>query len=210
MTTTMPRSLRADAEDNRDRVLEAARDLFARDGLAAPMRAIAGRAGVATATLYRRFPTKQALVLEVFGHQLQACRGIVRQAVADPDPWRALCGVVERVLVLNAANQGFTDAFFSAYPGSFDLVAHRTEMLRDIAAIARRAVLAGRLRPDFAVADFTLVVLAGRGLSSTPDAERIAAARRFAALAIDGLRAADSNGPLPARARVVGSAVGLP
>lgn len=210
MTTTMPRSLRADAEDNRDRVLDAARELFARDGLAVPMRAIAGRAGVATATLYRRFPTKQALVQEVFAQQLQACTAIVRHAAGDPDPWRALCGIVEQVLVLNARSQGFTDAFFSAHPGAFDLVAHRAAMLHDIAGVARRAIEAGRLRPDFVLDDFTLVLLAGRGLVATPVGERVASARRFAALAIDGLRRADSNGALPDRPRVVASAVRLP
>ena len=203
MTTTMPRSLRADAQDNRDRVVEAARGLFARDGLEVPMRAIAEQAGVATATLYRRFPTKQALVLEVFAHQLRACRGIVRSAVGDPDPWRAFSGIVERVLVLNARNQGFTDAFFAAFPGAFDVAAHRTEILQDVGAIARRAIAAGRLRPDFALDDFTLVLLAGRGLVSAGADARVAAARRFAAIAVDGFRRGDSNSALPPRARVV-------
>jgi AcrR family transcriptional regulator len=210
MTSTMPRSLRADAEDNRDRVLEAAGELFAAGGLAVPMRVVAARAGVAAATLYRRFPTKQALVQEVFAHQLRDCRAIVERAAVDADPWRALCTVVEQVLVLNARNQGFIDAFFAAHPDAFDLAEHRAEMLAGIAAIARRAIAAGRLRPDFVLDDFTLVLLAGRGLATAPTGERVAAARRFAAIAIDGLRRADSNGRLPERVRITRTAVGLP
>ena len=61
MTEQLPQKLRSDAEDNRDRILESARVLFAREGLTVPMRAIARHAGVGPATLYRRFPTKQLL-----------------------------------------------------------------------------------------------------------------------------------------------------
>lgn len=208
MTTTMPRSLRVDAEDNRDRVLEAAGALFGDGGLTVPVRTIAARAGVATATLYRRFPTKRALVQEVFAHQVRACSGIVRDAAADPDPWRALRGVIERALVLHARNQRFTAAFLSAEPDAFDLVAHRTAMLRGIGAIARRAAATGRLRPDFVLDDVALLLLAGRGLATAPVDERVVAARRFAAIAVDGLRRAESNRPLPARAPVAGPIVG--
>lgn len=210
MTTAMPRSLRADADDNRARVLEAARELFAQEGLGVPMRSIAARAGVASATLYRRFPTKQLLVEAVFARQLRACSAIVRRAEEDPDPWRALGDAIEGVLVLNARNQGFIDAFFSAFPDSFDLAAHRARMLAGIADVAARAIEAGRLRPDFALDDFPLLVLAGRGLASTPLDDRVAAARRFAALAVDGLRRADTNGALPARPRLTGPVLRLP
>jgi AcrR family transcriptional regulator len=203
MTTAMPRSLRADAADNRDRVLEAARELFASADLSVPMHAIAARAGVATATLYRRFPTKRTLVEEVFAEQLRACTTLVLRAVEDPDPWRAFTGLIERVLVLNARNRGFVDAFLSAYPDAFDPGAHRSRMLAGIADVATRAIAAGRLRPDFAVADFVLVVLAGRGLTAAPVEDPVAASRRFAALAIDGLRRAEGDGALPARPRLV-------
>ena len=65
MTEPLTHALRADAQDNRDRILDAARAVFATEGLNVPMREIARRAGVGPATLYRRFPTKDALLVEL-------------------------------------------------------------------------------------------------------------------------------------------------
>jgi AcrR family transcriptional regulator len=207
MDTPPSHLLRSDARDNRDRVLEAARELFARSGLAVTMREIARHAGVGPATLYRRFPTKEALTLEAFLDELHACRRIVRDAADDPDPWRGFCSVVERITVLNAQNQGFTDAFLSAFPTAVDFPAHRAQMLRAMSGLARRAKTAGRLRQDFVIDDFVLVLLAGRGIATAQREDRTAAARRYAALAIDGFRAADSNGALPRGAHLAAAVV---
>ena len=155
------------------------------------MRQIARRAGVGPATLYRRFPTRQELVNEAFLREFRSCRAIVDEAVADPDPWRGLCTVIERITALNAQNQGFTEAFLSAYPGAVDLAAHRSEMLQKVGALTRRAQTAGALRPDFVIDDFLIVLMGGRGLAAIPAAARDGAARRYAALAIDAFRAPD-------------------
>jgi AcrR family transcriptional regulator len=79
----VPQMLRADAQENRDRVLEAARDLFGRQGLGVTMREVARLADVGPATLYRRFPTKKHLVDAAFADEVRACRGIVEDACAD-------------------------------------------------------------------------------------------------------------------------------
>ncbi|NUR26550.1 MAG: TetR/AcrR family transcriptional regulator [Catenulispora sp.] len=189
----MTHLLRVDARENRDRVLAAARELFAESGLEVTMRQIARRADVGPATLYRRFPTKRDLVLEAFEDELAECGSIVYDGAADPDPWRGFCDVVERVLLLNARNQGFTDAFMSAHPDVVDFAAHREELGRVVAAVIRRAQDAGRLRPDFAFDDFALILLAGRGLTAAPASTRDAAVRRFAAFVIDGLRTTDTQ-----------------
>lgn len=118
MPDRLPQKLRSDAKDNRDRILDAARALFSADGLEVPMREIARRAGVGPATLYRRFPTKQILVSEAFADQLHACRAIVDQGCADPDPWRGLCLVIEKICELHARDRGFTEAFLVGLPGS--------------------------------------------------------------------------------------------
>lgn len=209
MTEQMPH-LRSDARDNRDRVLAAARELFADSGLEVTMRRVARHAGVGPATLYRRFPTKQHLVLAAFADELHECRAIVHDGLADPDPWRGFCGILERSLVLNARNQGFTDAFLAAYPEAVDLAAHRRELAGAVAAVARRAQVAGALRTDFVFDDFTLVLLAGRGLSSAPAGSREAAARRLAALTVESLRTRTDNAPLPAPARVSATLVDGP
>jgi AcrR family transcriptional regulator len=183
------RDLRADAQENRDRVLAAARELFAADGLSVTMREVARRAGVGPATLYRRFPTKHDLMLAAFHDEMGVCGTIMRDAVADEDAWRGFCSVIERLTELNARNQGFAEAFLATYPDAIDLGAHRSQMLRDLSGLARRAQRSGHLRSDFTVDDFLVILLAGRGLTRAPAERRVGAARRLARLAIDGLRA---------------------
>lgn len=205
VTGTVPQSLRSDARENRDRVLDAARILFSERGIDVTMRAIARRAGVGPATLYRRFPTKQDLVDEAFAHELQACRAIVEDGCADDDPWRGFCSVIERISVLNASNQGFVDAFMADRPDAVAFRVHRESLLKSLAGLARRAKATGGLRRDFVIDDLVLVLMAGRGLSSTRPADRVVAARRFAALAVEAFRASDTNGRLPRRAAPLGS-----
>ena len=198
MPDSLPRLLRSDALDNRERVLAAARELFAAEGLGVTMRDIARRAGVGPATLYRRFPTKQDLVGEAFAEELRTCRDIVKRGAADPDAWRGFRSVILGLSELNARNQAFVEAFIIEFPGAFDFTAHRTELLHLLADLARRAQAAGELRRDFVLDDLVLVLLAARGLSSAPRGSRLEASRRFAALAIDGLRAGEHEHQLPA------------
>ncbi|TQL69735.1 TetR family transcriptional regulator [Nocardioides albertanoniae] len=199
MTETLPHDLRSDARNNRDRILEAARSLYAEHGLEVTMREVARRAGVGPATLYRRFPARQVLLEAVFADELRACGGIVEDGCADPDPWRGFTSVIERISVLNVGNQGFVDAFMSEQPRSESFAEHRRELLAKLAELAQRAQAAGRLRGDFVIDDLVLVLLAGRGLAATPSARSVAAARRFAALAIDAFRASETHRPLPGR-----------
>lgn len=196
MAERLTHLLRSDAKDNRERVLEAARSLFSERGLEVPMREIARHAEVGPATLYRRFPTKQALIDEAFADELKSCRRIVEDGCADPDPWRGFCSVIERLSVLNIRNQGFVDAFMSANPEAVMFSQHRAALLSLLAELAERAQLDGQLRHDFMIDDLVLVLLAGRGLSSTLPVTREAAARRFAALAIDAFREANTNSTL--------------
>src|SRR5437764_6527111 len=118
--------LRSDARDNRDRILDAARAVFATEGLNAPMREIARQAGVGPATLYRRFPTKELLVTEAFRDQMRACYAIVEEGLADPDPWHGFALVVEKLCELHARDQGFTAAFTSAFPHAMDFAEDRS------------------------------------------------------------------------------------
>ena len=186
MADRLTQKLRADARENRDRVVDAARALFAERGLDVPMREIARRAEVGPATLYRRFPTKQALIDEAFTGELQECTRIVRDGCADPDPWRGLSTVVVEITVLNSRNHGFVDAF----PGVVDLTEHRTAMVRALTGLCRRAQAAGALRKDFVLDDLILMFRTGRAI-------RPVAARRYAALALAAFRASDAAEPLP-------------
>jgi hypothetical protein len=104
--------------------------------------------------------------------------------------------------VLNARNRGFVDAFLSTNPQADAFTEHRETMLRMLTDLARRAQASGRLRRDFVINDLVLVLLAGRGLSTTPVVAREAVARRFAALAVDAFRASEANGSLPRAPRL--------
>ena len=202
MTGRLPHALRSDARDNRELILATARAVFAAEGLNVPMREIARRAGVGTATLYRRFLTKQILVTEAFSEQLGACHAIVDEGIADPDPWHGLCLVIEKICELHARNRGFTAAFVSAFPGAMDLSASRGYALRSVAELARRAANTGRLRPDFVLDDLILILMANNGIRAASPATAAAASRRFAALAIKALEGSPRAVEMSPRSRI--------
>jgi AcrR family transcriptional regulator len=202
VTVNLPRTLRSDARDNRELILDAARAVFAAEGLNVPLREVARRAGVGPATLYRHFPTKETLVTEAFGEQMGECHAIVADGLADPDPWHGLCQVIERVCELHARSRGFAVAFVSAYPSAVDFGTARRDALRSIAVLADRARDAGQLRADFVVDDLVLMLMANSGIRAGSPAAAVAASRRFAALAIQAFRAAPESAPLPPPARL--------
>ncbi|MEU3188184.1 helix-turn-helix domain-containing protein [Streptomyces sp. NPDC006923] len=206
MTDQVPHALRSDALDNRERILDAARALFSADGLDVPMREIARRAGVGPATLYRRFPTKQTLLGAAFADQLRACRDIVDEGCADPDPWRGLCLVIEKICELHARDRGFTEAFLSAFPGVADVAAGREHTVKAVAGLAQRAKAAGHLRSDFVLDDLILVLMANKGIHATSTATQVMASRRFAGLVIQAFEASPRHAPLPPAARLASAA----
>ncbi|MEU0051619.1 helix-turn-helix domain-containing protein [Streptomyces sp. NPDC006184] len=205
MAGHLPRTVRSDARDNRARILDAARAVFGEEGLSAPMREVARHAGVGPATLYRHFPTKQALIAQTFAEQRRACRTAVRDALTDSDPWHGFRSLIERICELHADSRGFADAFMAAFPEAMDFAADREQTLRAVGELARRAQETGRLRPGFVVDDLILMLKAHQGLQDTPRAARATASRRFAAYVIEAFRAAPETGapaPLPPAPRL--------
>ncbi|WP_199838835.1 TetR/AcrR family transcriptional regulator [Streptomyces lydicus] len=205
MTNHLPQSVRSDARDNRARILDAARAVFGEEGLSAPMREVARHAGVGPATLYRHFPTKQALFAETFAEQRRACHAAVRDALTDSNPWHGFRGLIERICELHAHSRGFADAFMTAFPEAMDFAADQERTLHAVGELARRAQNTGQLRPGFVVDDLVLMLKAHRGLQDTPRAARVTASRRFAAYMIEAFRAAPETGaptPLPPAPRL--------
>ncbi|MER5455211.1 helix-turn-helix domain-containing protein [Micromonospora sp. NPDC002389] len=186
--------LRADARQNRDRIVEVAGALFAERGLDVPMAAIARRAGVGVATLYRRFPTKESLVAEVFADQFAACVSVVDEALADPDPWRGFCTLVEKVCAMQAVDRGFSAAVVASLPHAIDLDRERERGLRGFAELVRRAKAAGRLRPDFSEDDLVLLLMANGGIVAHSADAALAASRRLVAYLLTSFA---GDGPLP-------------
>jgi hypothetical protein len=133
------------------------------------------------------------LATEAYSDQACACRAIVDEGLADPDPWRGFCLVIAKVCELHARNRGFAAAFRSAFPDAMDVTAARDYALNSVAELARRAKAAGRLRPDFVLDDLILMLMANGGIRATSPAARVAASRRFAALAIGAFQASAGN-----------------
>ncbi|WP_229905579.1 TetR/AcrR family transcriptional regulator [Lentzea cavernae] len=182
MTGNLTHNLRADAQDNRDRIMAVAREAFAAEGLDVPMRELARRAGVGPATLYRRFPTKEALVVEAFSEQMAACTAAVDEGLANSDPWQGFCHTVQEVCRLHVLDRGFAAAFTSAYPRAIDFASVRDMAFSSLGELIRRAKATGRLRADFSVDDVVLLLMASGGVrNGTP-----AIARRLARLFLEG------------------------
>src|SRR5580658_3290336 len=142
-----PRPLRADARDNRERLLDAARDLFIEYGPRASLDEIARRAGIGIATLYRRFPQRQALMHAVVLDALLRTAAEARQAAdEEPDPFGALVRYMHRVIAVRTA------AVIPALLGEISLddeeiMRAREAVSAPVEALVEAAHRAGTLRP---------------------------------------------------------------
>lgn len=188
--------MRADAERNRERILEAARAAFAHDGLSASTNEIARRAGVGVATLFRRFPTRDDLVAAVFADRMAAYVEATEQALADPDSWNGFCGYVESVCRMQADDRGFADVLTMTFPMMPALAEERRQAGEGLAELIRRAQDAGRLRKDFVHQDLPLVLMANAGVVNATREAAPEAWRRLVGYLLQSFEAR-AAGPLP-------------
>jgi AcrR family transcriptional regulator len=191
--------LRADAERNRQRLIEAARELFAERGLDVTLDEIARHAGVGTGTAYRRFPNKDALLEALMIDRFEQLRAIAQECLEDPDPWRGFAGYFERALALQARDRGFKDLLFSGRAGA-TLVQARQRLAPVVTKLVRRAVEAGVVRSDIGTSDVPIINIM---LNTVLDFGRDVDAdlyKRYLAIVLDGLRPqADGAEPLPVK-----------
>ncbi|WP_433626362.1 TetR/AcrR family transcriptional regulator [Nocardia sp. CA-120079] len=165
------RELRADAERNRERILAAARILFAREGLGVSMAAVAREAGVGKATLSRRFATREDLITAVFADRMDAYAAAVDTALADADPWRGFAGYVHAVCAMQAADRGFADVLTMTFPTAKPLEARRAQAYNGLLEVITRAQASGHLRPEFSDRDMVILLMANAGVvAATGDA----------------------------------------
>jgi AcrR family transcriptional regulator len=188
--------LRADAERNRERVLSAARQVFAEQGLDASTNEIARRAGVGVATLFRRFPTRDDLVGAVFADKMSAYAAAVDDALTDTDPWQGFCGFIERVCQMQADDRGFADVLTMTFPTAKALEEERDRTARALAALLDRAKATGRLRGDFAHQDVPLILMANAGVVTATRDAAPEAWRRLVGYLLQSF-AAEAARPLP-------------
>lgn len=182
------RPRRADALRNRERVIEAAAEVFAAKGMEAGIPEIAALAGVGKATVYRSFPSKEHLVAAVAVERLAWMTGRVTSALAEPDPGRAF----EAVLVEIAERQAEDGAVAGSLAADIhlpELEAARATTQAAFEALIDRARAAGALRPDATAADLR-VLFAGVSQVLRAEGERDPATwRRYGRLVADALRA---------------------
>src|SRR3954471_4967502 len=112
--STETKPLRRDAERNRQRIIEAARGVFAERGLAATLDDVAAAAGVGVGTVYRRFPNKDELVEALFVDRIDQMVELAKQAAEIDDPWEALETFLTRAAELNALDRGFKEVVLGA------------------------------------------------------------------------------------------------
>jgi AcrR family transcriptional regulator len=189
-------SLRADAERNRRRIVRAARQVFAEQGLEAPLNEVARRAGVGIATLYRRFPTREDLITCVFAEKMSAYAEAIEEALADPDPWRGFCAYIERVCAMQAEDHGFTEVLTLTFPTAKAFEAKRNEAYRGFTELIARTKNDGRLRADFSPEDLVLLLMANAGVVAATAGTAPDAWRRLVAYMTQAF-AAERTHPLP-------------
>jgi AcrR family transcriptional regulator len=187
------RPLRADARRNRDRVLKAARTAFGAEGSDVSLDEIARRAGVGAGTVYRHFPTKEALFETVVFDRMAELVEEARALSDDPDPGRAFSAFFERLAREGARKRDLVEAL--AHDG-IHLKLGDSPILRALsdilAELLGRAQRAGAVRRDINVDD-VVAVLTGAAYAMCHSRADDARTRRLLAVMFDGLRA----GPPP-------------
>ncbi|CAM3791226.1 TetR/AcrR family transcriptional regulator [Kibdelosporangium persicum] len=193
MTGSSQRPLRVDAARNAELLVRAAWRAFIESGPEVPLDEIARRAGVGVATLYRRFPSKDDLLLAVMEWRYaEHIQPAVARALVDTDPWRAVVTAMEAAMTIAAEAHSVLRAVRE--PGAL-LTGLKERFIADLATIVRRAQDAGVVRADLRASDLPMVIymlISALRVSADP-AEGW---RRCFSLLLAGLRP-DSGIPLP-------------
>jgi AcrR family transcriptional regulator len=196
MALTEPdKPLRRDAERNRQRILDAARELFAEQGLGVTLNDIAHHAGVGVGTVYRRFPDKSVLIEELFEQRLEDLVSLARAALDDPDAWHGVKTFLHHALELQANDRGVKDLITASTDGLERVSQIRSRMMPMGLELIRRAQEAGQIREDLAAQDLPIVQLM---LSTLIDASRDVSPdlwRRYLGIIIRGLSAHPDEEP---------------
>lgn len=197
MTVSDALPLRADARRNLERILEAARAAFAERGLDVGVEEIVRRAGVGKATFFRRFPTKDALVLAVLEGFVDEVEAAADQAVQAADPLEGLREFLMYNMSMQAHNAAFFDAISARFMGDNPPVELTDRMLAAVARVLEPAQAAGVLREGVESGDISTVIkMLGAAIRPMPGMLLDEAAwARYLDVVLCGLRAGQD--PLP-------------
>ena len=183
----MSEPLRSDARRNREKILAAASELFALEGPDLCVHDIARRAGVGHATVFRRFPTKDDLVLAMFEERLDELAAVAEAAAERDDPWEGLVELMTAIGERHARDRGLMEAVGTQIFGSPKLTEHRFRLVEPIGRLLRRAQEAGVVRADLEPAD-VMFLISAVAKSSPCHFEIPDLWRRYLGVVLDGMR----------------------
>jgi len=187
VAATGTRPLRADAQRNRDKLLDAAVRAFSRGGPEVTLEAIARDAGVGIGTLYRHFPTREALVEAAYRNELARLCDVVPDLLAAGPPDQAMRIWMDRFVDYMSTKHGMADALRAVIAsGGNPFAESRDRLLAAVTALLEAGVAAGTLRSDITPSD-VLTSLSGVSMVTANQAQPDQA-RRILDLLIDGLR----------------------
>ena len=193
MTAVEYRPLRADAARNVERILRAARDVYAELGPDAPVEAVARHAGVGERTLYRRFPTKADLVRAALDQSIaEDLTPAIDKARRASDPLRGIAQLIEAAISLGAREHHLLNAAHRAGSLTPDISNSLDEALNDL---IRRGQETGRVRADLVADDIPRLIAMLYSVLSTMDSTSDGW-RRYVALILDAISLSDRR-PLP-------------
>jgi AcrR family transcriptional regulator len=185
--TAVTRPLRADARRNRERVLVAARQVFGEYGLDAQMDDVASAAGVGVGTVYRHFPTKEAVVEAVARAGYEDMCAIARKALEEQDAWEAFSGFMWEGARFHRRDRAQCE-LHGTRPDVVQRVAgDKHELLEMVAELIARGQRAGVLREDLSKDDMP-ILWCSLGAAQQRSVED-AGWERYLSLVLDGLRA---------------------
>ncbi len=152
------RHLRADAERNRHRLLEAAEALFRERGLDVGVGEIAERAGVGRATLFRNFPSKEHLIAAIVVERMNDAIVTGRELLQAPDPDEALFEFLDKIVGRQQMDRSLSEAVADTFLANPDISAAYTELIGVLNELVQRAQDAGAVRADVGALDIILLV----------------------------------------------------
>jgi AcrR family transcriptional regulator len=178
------RPLRADARRNRERILKAARAVFADQGIDAQIDDVAKRAKVGVGTVYRHFPTKEALRDALVRERFDEIAGYAREALERDDAWEGFCELIWRAAERNAVDRAFCEIVAFTDQSS---ILEESGLTESTAELIARAKGQGAMRADATAADIP-IMMAGAGSVMRAHPSPVVW-RRYLTIMLDGLRA---------------------
>ncbi|MET0233828.1 MAG: helix-turn-helix domain-containing protein [Kibdelosporangium sp.] len=158
--TETERPLRADARRNRARVLEMAHEVFETEGLAVPVDEVARRAGVGVGTVYRHFPTKEALFEAILVHRVEQLAAEAEALAEADDPGTAFFGFYRDMIRRVVGNKALGEALSAAGRDLMEITAKAGQDLRAAQdELLRRAQQAGAVRADLTSDDLKAILI---------------------------------------------------